>query len=103
MMSESSSDESLATGKDGGIPSCYPQLTQGVTSDSDLSGDGLKHGGGEGQRLSTGEGSSVSVVMVAQPPRGSGKESGLQEIALTGSEALDVLDRVRTIIFFIHM
>ena len=94
MMSASSSDsdpyDSGVTGKGCELPS-----SPGPHSDSDLSGDGRKDRGGGDQGLSTGgEGSSTSVVMVAQPPHGSGKEAGLREIALTGSEALDVLDQV---------
>ena len=80
--------------KGAGLPSSPgPRLTQGTQSGSDLSRDGAKDGRGDGGFVSTGsEGSST--VMVAVPPRGSGKEAGLQEIALTGSEALDVLDQV---------
>ena len=99
-MSDSSSDsepyDSGATGKGCELPSSPgPRLTQGTQSGSDLSRDGMKDGHDDGEFVSTGSGEGSSAVMVAQPPRGSGKEAGLQEIALTGSEALDVLDQVR--------
>ena len=97
-MSESSSD-SGATGKECELPSSPgPRLTQGTQSGSDLSRDGAKDGRDDGALPSTSsEGSST--VMVAVPPRGSGKKAGLQEIALTGSEALDVLDQVCVCVF----
>ena len=89
--------ESGITGKGCELPSSPdPRLTHGTNSDSDISGSGLlKDGAGGGQGSSSCDGSTgQTAVMVAQPPRGSGKEAGLQEIALTGSEALDVLDQV---------
>ena len=97
-MSDSSSDgepyDSGATGKECELPtSPNPRLTHSTQSGSELSGNGVKDGRDGGGSGSGGEGSST-VIMVAQPPRGSGKEAGLREIALTGSEALDVLDQV---------
>ena len=38
--------------------------------------------------------SAGSEVVVAQPPKLSGKDTGLRELALTGSAALDELDQV---------
>ena len=65
----------------------------GSQSSSELSDHGQE---GNGQEGTSGEvGSASSSVIVAQPPRGSGNDSSLQEIVLTGSEALDVLDQVR--------
>ena len=99
-MSDSSSDsepyDSGATGKGCELPSSPgPRLTQDTQSGSDLSRGGAKDGrDDEGEFVSSGSGKGSSTVMIAQPPRGSGKEAGLQEIALTGSEALDALDQV---------
>lgn len=65
-------------------------------SGTELSSDGEgAEGDHDGGKLSGG-GSSRSSVIVALPPNGSGKDSSLPEVVLTGSEALDVLDRVRT-------
>ena len=100
-MSGSSSDsepyDSGATDKGCELPSSPgPRLTQDTQSGSDLSRDEVRDGRDDGGFVSTGSGEGSSAVMVAQPPRGSGKDAGagLQEIALTGSEALDVLDQV---------
>ena len=60
-------------------------------SSSEQSGDDRE---GNGDLSTSGVGSPSSSVIVAQPPRGSGNDSSLQEIVLTGSEALDVLDQV---------
>ena len=102
-MSGSSSDsepyDSGATGKGGELTSSPgPRLTHDTKSGSDLSRDEVRDGRDDGGFISTGSGEGSSAVMVAQPPRGSGKEAGLQEIALTGSEALDVLDQVCALI-----
>ena len=87
--------DSDGTGKGCELPSSPgPRLTHDTQSGSDLSRDGAKDGRDEGEFVSSGSGEGSSTVMVAQPPRGSGKEAGLQEIALTGSEALDALDQV---------
>jgi hypothetical protein len=96
-MSDSSSDsepyDSGVTGKGCELPS---SPGPGLTQDSRSGSDDMKDGRHEGEFVSSGSGKGSSTVMVAQPPRGSGKEAGLQEIALTGSEALDVLDQVCT-------
>ena len=98
-MSDSSSDsepyDSGATGKGWELPSSLGlRLTQDTQSGSELSRGGAKDGRDEEEFVTSGSGEGSSTVMVAQPPRGSGKEAGLQEIALTGSEALDALDQV---------
>ena len=63
-------------------------------SGTELSSDGEgAEGDGDGRKVS-GEGSSRSSIIVALPPNGSGKDSSLPEVVLTGSEALDLLDRV---------
>lgn len=64
------------------------------SSGTELSSDGEGAEGDGGGGKVSGEGSSRSSVIVALPPNGSGKDSLLPEVVLTGSEALDVLDQV---------
>ena len=95
--SELEESEGASTGKRG-LPSCpggRDHLTvrgdRDSQSSSELSGDDRE---GNGDLSTSGVGSPSSSVIVAQPPRGSGNDSSLQEVVLTGSEALDVLDQV---------
>ena len=76
-----------STGKRG-LPKSRGDRVSRSSSDPSGCGNDLDEGKGSG------EGSASSSVIVALPPSGSGKDSSLQEVVLTGSEALDVLDQV---------
>ena len=89
-LSSSESDVSTGPGEGGLTSSPAHHLTSGDRESVELSGGGIE----EGKGGSSDDGSVSSSVVVAQPPRGSAKERGLPEIALTGREALDVLDQV---------